>query len=204
MIRNRSTCAITNESGKPEMNDKPSLLLHVCCAPCSPYVVETLRKDYSVTLYFYNPNIHPEEEYLKRLEELRRWAENIGAPLIEGKYEAPKWFEAVKGLEKEPERGARCEVCFELRLSEAARTAKSLGIGVYGTVLTVSPHKDAVAINRIGEKVSDESGVKFFVADWKKKEGFKKTTALGKNLGFYRQNYCGCVFSRRDQAPDEL
>lgn len=176
---------------------KSRFLLHVCCAPCSPYVVETLRTDYDVTLYFYNPNIHPEEEYRKRLDELRAWAGKIGVPLIEGEYKAAEWFDAVKGLENEPERGARCEVCFTMRLSEAARMAKKMGFETFGAVLTVSPHKDAVVINRIGEQMGAAAGVNYFTADWKKKDGFKKTVALGKAENFYRQNYCGCVYSAR-------
>lgn len=173
------------------------MLLHVCCAPCSPYVVDTLGEDYDLTLYFYNPNIHFEEEYVKRLDEVRAWASAIGLPLIEEEYDAGRWFEKTKGLEGEPEKGKRCEVCFDMRLSRAAGKAAELGMDMFGTVLTVSPHKDAVAINRIGSACGSGAGVTFLEADWKKKEGFKITTQMARDLDFYRQDYCGCVFSRR-------
>lgn len=175
------------------------LLLHVCCAPCSPYVVEQLSKEYDVTLYFYNPNIHPEEEYRLRLSELIDWAEAINVQLIEDVYDDNRWFEKTAGLENEPERGARCDVCFDLRLGRTANKAAELGIEIFGTVLTVSPHKDAVAINRIGESVAESQKVEFLLSDWKKKEGFKVTSRMGKELKFYRQDYCGCVFSQKER-----
>lgn len=176
------------------------LLLHVCCAPCSPYVLSTLREEYAVTLYFHNPNIHPVDEYLLRLEELRGWAGREGVPLVAEEYGAASWFEAVRGLENEPERGARCGVCFELRLSRAAAKASELGFDVFGTVLTVSPHKEAAVINSIGAKAGERVGVEYLASDWKKKEGFKITARMGRELGFYRQDYCGCVFSMRERA----
>lgn len=172
----------------------------MCCAPCSPYVVEQLRQEYDLTLYFYNPNIHPEKEYTLRLDELRRWAEGIDTPLIVGEYDAERWFAATKGYEGAPERGARCEICFDMRLGETARKAGELGADMFGTVLSVSPHKDAVVINRVGAKAGETAGVEFMAADWKKKDGFKITAKMGRELGFYRQDYCGCVYSRRGDA----
>ncbi len=179
---------------------KPSILLHVCCAPCSPYVVETLLEEYDITLYFYNPNIHPETEYKKRLEEFSDWAEKINVPFLVGDYNPEGWFEKVAGHEEEPERGSRCELCFDMRLGQCADVAFDGGFDLYGTVLTVSPHKDAVAINRIGQENAIRHGTKFLVANWKKKEGFKITTRIGRELGLYRQDYCGCVFSRREKV----
>ncbi|MBI4664902.1 MAG: epoxyqueuosine reductase QueH [Nitrospinae bacterium] len=175
--------------------EKPGLLLHLCCAPCVPYVVETLREEYEVTLYFYNPNIHPETEYMARLTEVRHLARLYRLPLVEDEYVSAKWFNAVKGLENEPERGARCSVCFEKRLEKAAETAARMKLECFGTVLSVSPHKDAAVINRIGAKTGETHDVSFLEADWKKKEGFKKTVEIGKNLGLHRQDYCGCIFS---------
>ncbi len=178
----------------------PRMLLHVCCAPCSPYVVDQLRRDYDLTLYFYNPNIHPEEEYRLRLDEIREWTKSAGLELVEGEYDSDNWLDKTKGLEAEPERGKRCEICFDTRLSKAAEKAAELGVENYGAVLTVSPHKEAAVINRIGAKQGKEHGVEFIEADWKKKNGYKITTRMAKELGFYRQDYCGCVYSRRGQG----
>ncbi|HEB73541.1 MAG TPA: epoxyqueuosine reductase QueH [Nitrospirae bacterium] len=184
----------------PRLPRIPPMLLHICCAPCSPYVVEELQRDYDLTLYFYNPNIHPEEEYVKRLEEVRVWTKSAGLKLVEGEYDADTWFDKTKGLEDEPERGKRCEVCFDIRLSKAADEAGRLGFENYGAVLSVSPHKDSAVINRIGSDAGKKRGVKFFEADWKKKEGYKVTTRMAKDMGFYRQDYCGCVYSRRGRG----
>lgn len=178
---------------------KPRLLLHICCAPCSPYVVAKLKENYEVILYFFNPNIHPKEEYENRLQEVTAWAQRDGLEIIVGDYTPEKWFAATKGMENEPERGKRCEVCFDLRLAPAAEKAKELGIQIYGTVLSVSPHKDAAIINKVGERAGDSAGVSFLTSDWKKKEGFKTTVQMGRELGFYRQDYCGCVHSRKER-----
>jgi len=178
------------------------VLLHVCCAPCSPWVVETLRREGEVALYYFNPNIHPETEWRARLAELERWAKDIGLPLVVEEYGAPEWFARVKGMEAAPERGARCEVCFDMRLERAAAKAAELGFERYGTVLTVSPHKNAAAVNRIGAQHGQARGVEFIAADWKKKEGYKITTLMARAEGFYRQDYCGCVYSRRAEKVD--
>ncbi|VAX23760.1 FIG053235: Diacylglucosamine hydrolase like [hydrothermal vent metagenome] len=179
------------------------MLLHICCGPCAPYVVEQLKKEYEVTLYFYNPNIHPKKEYERRLVEAHRLAQDSDLPFIEEKYDPDNWHTATKGLENEPEKGKRCEVCFDIRLSKTADTAARNGFDVFAAVLSVSPHKDAVMINRVGASAGEHSGVKFLEANWKKKEGFKITTRMADDMGFYRQNYCGCVFSLRDRDKRE-
>ncbi|MBF0292963.1 MAG: epoxyqueuosine reductase QueH [Nitrospinae bacterium] len=178
---------------------KPRLLLHVCCAPCSPHVVEKLREEYDVILYFNNPNIHPKTEYENRLNEVVSWAGKEGLTIIVENYAPEKWFAATTGMENEPERGKRCETCFDLRLTTAAGKAKELGIGAYGSVLSVSPRKDAAIINRVGERAGYTAGVKFLTTDWKKKDGSKATVRMGRELGFYRQDYCGCVFSLKER-----
>ncbi len=172
-------------------------LLHVCCAPCSPYVVEQLREKYELMLYFYNPNIHPESEYLLRLEELSNWCKDKNLELIEAPYEVDDWFSATKELANEPERGKRCEVCIDMRLDKTAEEAKKIDADIFGAVLSISPHKSAVMINRLGSRAGGEHGVEWLTSDWKKKEGFKKTVAIGRKLDFYRQDYCGCVYSVR-------
>jgi len=178
---------------------KQRLLLHVCCAPCSPHVVAKLREEYDVTLYFNNPNIHPKTEYENRLNEVIGWAGMEGLSIIVEDYAPEKWFNATAGLENEPERGKRCEACFDLRLITAAEKAKELGIGIYGTVLSVSPRKDAAIINQVGERAGNTAGVRFLTADWKKKDGSKATVKMGRELGFYRQDYCGCVYSLKEK-----
>lgn len=171
----------------------PKLLLHVCCAPCATHIIETLKEDFELTAYFYNPNIHPEEEYRLRLENLKK----LGVTFVEGKYDIDVWFNATKGYEKEPEGGARCEICYRLRMGEAARFAKENNFAYFATTLTISPHKSARVINSIGEELSKKYGIKFYSADFKKRNGFKKSVELSKKHGLYRQSYCGCVFSMR-------
>ncbi len=172
--------------------EKPKLLLHVCCAPCSTHVIETL-KEFDIVAYFYNPNIHPAEEYKLRLKNLKK----LGVTFVEGKYDVDAWFNATKGYENEPEGGARCEICYRLRMGETAMFAKKKGYDYFATTLTISPHKSARAINEIGKKLSKKYGVKFYSADFKKKNGFKKSVELSRKHGLYRQSYCGCVFSMR-------
>ena len=176
---------------------KPKLLLHVCCAPCSPHVVDLLQKDHEVTAYFYDPNIHPEEEYRFRLEEMRRFCGTIGLPFLEAEYDPDRWFEAMKGHEEDPEKGERCGLCFRLRLEKAASFAGENGFDSFATVLSVSPHKDAKVINAIGRELAGEYGVDFYEADFKKKNGFKLSVEKGKALGLKRQDYCGCVYSKK-------
>lgn len=178
--------------------DKPALLLHVCCIGCGAYVSRLLSIDFKVSLYFYNPNIFPQEEYKKRLEETERIAKQFGFELIVGDYGHGEWLKRVKGHEKDPERGDRCRICYRCRLEDTARLAVKKGFEYFTTTLSVSPHKDAKAINEIGKELEQKYKLKFLDKDFKKKDGFKKSTKLSCELGLYRQNYCGCEFSRRE------
>ena len=173
------------------------LLLHACCAPCSIYVLQKLSAEYEVTIYFYDPNIHPRKEYNKRRDELKRYAQKLNLDFIEGPYNSAKWLEKTKGLEQEPEKGKRCEVCFDIRLFESARFAKEHNFDIWATVLSISPHKNAQQINQIGEKIAGIVNLPYLSADWKKQDGFKIASKLSKQEGFYRQDYCGCIYSKR-------
>ena len=175
---------------------KSKLLLHACCAPCSIYVLQKLSKDYDVTIYFYDPNIHPRQEYNLRCDELQKYAKKIGIKFIEGPYDSANWLKATKGLANEPEKGKRCEVCFDLRLMESARYAKNNNFDIWTTVLSISPHKDAKQINIVGERIATIVDLPYISADWKKNNGFKIASELSKQENFYRQNYCGCVYSK--------
>ncbi len=175
------------------------VLLHVCCAPCAGHPLEVLEKEARVVGFFYNPNIRPESEYNARLKEVRLFFEETGRELIIGDYEPESWHEAVRGLEEEPEGGRRCDVCFHFRLRQAARAAKEAGCDAFTTTLTVSRHKNTGKIHAAGEKVEAETGVKFRRDDFKKGGGEKRCSELSRQWGFYRQNYCGCNYSRRDR-----
>lgn len=177
--------------------NKPKLLLHICCAPDATVVFERLIPNYNLTGYFYNPNIHPREEYEKRLKEMQALASKLSLPLLVGKYDDHRWFNLTRGYENEEEGGKRCPICFTLRLRETARSAKEGGMDFFATVLTVSPHKDAALINTIGRSISEELSIPFLEADFKKKDGFKRSVELSQKFGLYRQNYCGCEYSRR-------
>lgn len=179
------------------MNAKPRLLLHICCAPCSTYPIKALQEEYDVELFFYNPNIHPEEEHNVRFEEARKYARKIGFEFHESDYDTNIWFNCTKGLEDEPEGGARCEVCYRIRLGRTAQFALANGIRNFTTTLSVSPHKKAESINRIGRAIGDIYSLNFYEADFKKKEGFKIAAQLAREAGLYRQNYCGCVYSTK-------
>jgi predicted adenine nucleotide alpha hydrolase (AANH) superfamily ATPase len=176
--------------------NKPKLLLHTCCAPCAPHVIETLRKEFDVSIFFYNPNIHPFEEYQLRLEEMERYLDVLSVELIVGEYDAEQWFSAVLGMEHEQEGGRRCELCYRMRLDKTVSVARTQGFQQVTTTLTVSPHKKTTIINRIGRELTSTGDVTFYEADFKKRDGFKKSCELSKKLGFYRQNYCGCVYSK--------
>lgn len=173
------------------------ILLHACCAICSGYPI-TLLKDmgYSVVVYFYNPNIYPESEYRKRLEAQRTLCSHLGCELIEGEYKPQEFYEIAKGLENEPEKGKRCDKCFELRLSKTAELAKELGIAEFTTSIVISPHKNFSKLTEIGEKIAKDNYLIYKAIDFKKQDGFLKTNKLSKELGLYRQNYCGCEFSK--------
>lgn len=177
----------------------PVLLLHSCCGPCSSYVLEYLTRYFYVKLFFYNPNIHPRDEYLKRLEAQRQVIEKMEladkAEIIEGEYNPEDFFRAVSGMENQPEGGKRCEVCIKMRMEEAAKAAVKYGTDYFATTLTVSPHKNAPYINLAGEKISQEYNVPYLVSDFKKKNGYKRSIELCHIYNIYRQNYCGCLFS---------
>lgn len=180
-----------------EEGKRPSLLLHACCAPCASYPLEYLSKSFDVTLFYYNPNITEKTEYEKRLEELRRLSHEFGFNVIDGVYDGKIFFERSKGLEQEPERGKRCEKCFSLRLSKASEIATSYGFEYFATTLTLSPLKNATLINEIGLSVEKEGGTKYLPTDFKKKGGYLRSIELSNKYNLYRQNYCGCVFSKR-------
>jgi len=178
---------------------KASMLLHACCAPCITHPVQQLKLSFRVTAYFYNPNIHPMEEYMKRVQEIKKLARRWRFPLIIGDYECEDWFKRIKGFEEELEGGARCRTCYDMRLDRAARKAKELGFECFTTTLSISPHKNASTINEIGKTIEQTCGVKYHEADFKKKDGFKISCRMSEKERLYRQDYCGCVFSRRTE-----
>ncbi len=178
----------------------PSLLLHSCCGPCSSYCLEVLSRHFNVTVLWYNPNIQPESEYVLRLENQRKLIENLKTlnrvKIIECNYDPNEFFDVTKGMENEREGGIRCTECFLLRLENTVRVAKAQGYDYFTTTLTVSPHKNAPLINGIGYSLSEQYGVKFLPSDFKKKNGYKRSIELSKEFGLYRQDYCGCIFSK--------
>lgn len=178
------------------------MLLHVCCAPCSSHVLETLNGEYEITAYFYNPNITEKDEYEKRIEELTRFVSEApftkAVRVLEGEYEPELFFEMSKGLEAEPERGKRCYLCYELRMRKAALYAAEHGYDIFTTTLSISPHKNAAWLNEIGQRLSDEYGIAYLYSDFKKKNGYARSIELSTEYKLYRQNYCGCIYSRRD------
>lgn len=181
----------------------PSLLLHSCCAPCSSYVLEYLSEYFHITLFYYNPNIYPETEYYTRVEEQRHFIEAFPAKypitFLEGDYFPKDFYTAVKGLEQIPEGGERCFACYELRLKEAAFMAKKMGCDFFATTLSISPLKNAQKLNEIGERLAQEYDTTWLCNDFKKKNGYQRSTILSKEYGLYRQDYCGCVYSLRER-----
>lgn len=172
------------------------LLLHVCCAPCSTHAIEKLQEQYDLTLFFYNPNVEPINEYEKRLQETERFAEALGLPLIVGDYDNIDWHSAVQGLEQEKEGGERCSVCFRFRLRKTAQLAKEKGFDIFTTTLTVSPYKNAEMISKIGKEISQALEIEFLESDFKKDNGYIHSVELSKQYNLYRQTYCGCLFSK--------
>lgn len=196
------------DSGLP----KPRLLLHACCAPCSSSVLELLSAYFDITIYYYNPNIHPEQEYIRRLEELKTFVGKIdvSVALIEDGYDVSDYFEAVKTerepeLQTEPERGERCRRCYEFRMKKGYEYACRNGFDYFTTTLSISPHKDAEKINTIGMTLEKEAkalmpeSCTYLFADFKKKNGYLRSLELSKEYGLYRQDYCGCIFSKQNQ-----
>lgn len=180
----------------------PTLFLHSCCAPCSSYCLEYLSQYFQITVFYYNPNISPKTEYSKRVEEQKRLIETMNPHLLhkamveEGSYEPERFYEIAKGLEKEPEGGNRCFQCYELRLKETAILAKKRGFDYFTTTLSISPLKNAQKLNEIGEKVGEKEEISFLPSDFKKKNGYKRSIELSKEYNLYRQNYCGCLYSK--------
>ena len=184
--------------------ERPRLLLQSCCGPCSSYVLEALTPYFRVTVLYYNPNIQPRAEYDLRLENQRKIIAALPTPsavdILECDYDGEKYDAAVKGLESEPEGGTRCTVCFRLRLEETAKRASELGYDWFCTTLTVSPHKDAERLNQIGSTLGERYGVPFLPSDFKKREGYKRSIQLSKEYELYRQDYCGCLYSKSGEA----
>jgi predicted adenine nucleotide alpha hydrolase (AANH) superfamily ATPase len=176
--------------------EKQKLLLHVCCAPCGTHPIRLLSGLFDVTAFFYNPNIQPESEYDLRLAEMEKLASRWHVPFFCGPYDTGLWKTAVRGRETEPEGGSRCLICYRIRLEHTAKKAVQTGCSSFATTLSISPHKKAEELNRIGFEVAQGSGCMFYPADFKKKEGFKIAGQICREEGLYRQNYCGCLFSR--------
>lgn len=181
-----------------ECNGKKKLLLHCCCGPCSTAVIERLQENFDITIYFYNPNIYPKEEFLKRLFNQQKVSEFFNdIQVICPDYIEREFLDNIKGLEGQKEGGLRCDKCFEIRLNQTAQYAKQNGYDFFGTTLTVSSHKNEQHINQIGKKIEEQQGIKFLFSDFKKHEGYKRSIILSKQIDLYRQNYCGCRFSIR-------
>ena len=186
-----------------EQNRLPRLLLHSCCAPCSSYVLEYLSAYFEITVFYFNPNISPEEEYGKRVEEQKRLISQMPASheihFLEGRFDPKEFYGAVRGLEHIPEGGERCHACFRLRLEETARQASEKGYDYFTTTLTISPLKNAAILNEIGEELAGRYKVRWLPSDFKKKNGYRRSVELSREYDLYRQDYCGCVFSRQER-----
>ncbi len=180
-----------------DSSPKPKLLLHVCCGPCATVVIERLRPHFDVHCFWYNPNVEPAAEYEKRLASTRTVARAMQVPLVEGDQDTADWRGAVGGLEDEPEGGRRCAICFEYRLLRAIEYACAHGIDYLAATLSVSPHKDAALINSLGRRLAGAAGIEFVAENWRKRNGFQRSVELSKQLGLYRQDYCGCISSLR-------
>ena len=180
---------------------KPKLLLHACCAPCSSYVLEYLAEHFDITVFFFNPNISPKSEYEFRENELSRLISEMPLPsnvkLVSGEYHPEDFYEMANGLEKLPEGGARCKECYRMRLSASAKYAKENGFDYFTTTLSISPYKNAEWLNSIGKELGDELGIEYLLSDFKKKNGYKRSCELSEIYGLYRQDYCGCEFSKK-------
>ena len=185
-------------SGLEKSGKKPSLLLHACCAPCSSHTLTVLDRYFNITLYFCNPNISPESEFIYRLDELKRLVSEMGLSIeiIEEKYIPEVFYNLAKGLENLPERSERCQKCISYRLEMAGQKAKDLNCDYFTTTLTISPHKDCTFINERGAEISGKCGVKYLYSDFKKHDGYKHSIELSRQYNLYRQNYCGCIYSK--------
>ena len=190
-----------------ELEMVPTLLLHTCCAPCSSAVIERLSKYFHITVFYYNPNIEPLEEYVKRKEEQKRFLSEVTTPypinFLDCDYEHEEFIKLSKGLEKEKEGGPRCLKCYHLRLLKTAQKAHELHFDYFGTSLTVSPYKNAQALNQIGEELQKEFNIKYLYSDFKKRNGYKRSIELSKEYHLYRQDYCGCFFSQIQREQEK-
>ena len=177
-----------------------TLLLHACCAPCSSACLERLGDYFNISIFYYNPNITEEDEYNKRINEIKKFISEFKTKypikLVEGRYDPNEFFDMAKGLESEPERGARCYKCYKLRLKESAKVASDLGFDYFCTTLTLSPHKNSNWINEIGEELDKEYNSTYLYSDFKKKNGYKRSIELSREYDLYRQDYCGCIYSK--------
>lgn len=185
------------------MNEGSTLLMHACCAPCSSACLERLGNYFDISILYYNPNITDKDEYLKRVEEIKKFISGFKTKypikLIEGRYDPKEFFEIAKGLEDEPERGKRCFKCYRLRLEETAKVASEKEFDFFCTTLTLSPYKNAIWLNEIGEELNNNYNSTYLYSDFKKKNGYKRSIELSKEFDLYRQDYCGCVYSLRDE-----
>lgn len=187
-----------------EEKRRPTLLLHSCCAPCSSYCLEYLSQYFAITVYYYNPNITEKKEYLHRVSEQERLVKEFPTVSFrEGPYDPERFFEAARGLEKVPEGGERCFRCYELRLREAVQEARRQGADYVTTTLSISPLKNAAKLNEIGERLAGEYGVCWLPGDFKKRDGYKRSVELSVRYGLYRQNYCGCIYSKEEAKRRE-
>lgn len=186
----------------------PTLLLHSCCAPCSSYCLEYLSNFFKITIFYYNPNITEKDEYLKRVAEQQRLIKELPCKyeikFLEGNYNPELFFNLSKGLENEPEKGQRCSKCYELRLRETALIAKKYNFDYFATTLTLSPYKNANKVNEIGETLEKELDIKYLYSDFKKKNGYKRSIKLSKIYNLYRQDYCGCIYSKQNKIKENI
>ncbi len=189
-------------------SSKKRLLLHICCAPCSSYVLEYLSEFFDITLFFYNPNITSEDEYNYRIDEAKRLISEMPlagkVDFISGRYDIAEFFSVAKGFENEPEGGERCFRCYKLRLQETADFAKKNGFDYFTTTLSISPYKNAEKLNDIGKALSEEYGVKYLFSDFKKKNGYKRSIELSQEYNLYRQDYCGCIYSEAEMKRRKM
>lgn len=194
--------------GLLKRDEAPTLLLHSCCAPCSSYVLEYLSQYFRITVFYYNPNIYPDEEYEKRVEEQNRFIQRFPAAspvaFLEGIYDKERFYQMASGLEDAPEGGERCFRCYQLRLEETAKEAARLGMDYFTTTLSISPMKNAAKLNEIGESLGREYGVRYLVSDFKKRDGYKRSVKISQEYGMYRQDYCGCLFSWEAREEKKL
>ncbi len=179
-----------------KLDGKKSILLHSCCGPCSSACIDRLKEYFDITVVYYNPNIEPKEEYEMRKSEQIRLLKEWNINFLDCDYDNQKWRDTTKYLTEELEGGRRCSVCFGIRLKYTALKAKELGFDYFATTLTVSPHKNSQVINKIGERIASEVNVKFLYSDFKKRDGYKKSIEFSKEYNLYRQDYCGCLYSK--------